>query len=42
MLTPEVILILIVAFVIFEFSILTALDFLNSLNWTNELPKEAK
>lgn len=42
MLTPEIILILIVAFVIFEFSILTALDFLNSLNWTNELPKEAK
>jgi hypothetical protein len=42
MLTPENILLLLIAFTIFEYSILTALDFLNSLNWTNELPNEAK
>jgi STE24 endopeptidase len=40
--TPQTILYIIIAILVFEFALTKFIDYLNTLNWSSKLPKEAE
>jgi STE24 endopeptidase len=40
--TPNTILYIIIAILVFEFALTKFIDYLNTLNWSSKLPEEAK